>query len=65
MDKTNIESLISIFKELTTELPQEMIYRVSGDCIELKSMDSFRETPGLDPADKSWRIISSQMYGAA
>ena len=63
MDKTNIESLINIFKELTTELPQEMIYRVSGDCIELKSMDSFRETP--DPADKSWRIISSQMYGAA
>ena len=48
MDKTNIESLINIFKELTTELPQEMIYRVSGDCIELKSMDSFRETPGLD-----------------
>jgi hypothetical protein len=37
MEKANKEYLINIFKELTTELPQDLIYIENGDCIELKS----------------------------
>ena len=37
MEKANKEYLINIFKELTTEMPQDLIYIENGDCIELKS----------------------------
>ena len=65
MDKTNIESLISIFKELTTELPQEMIYRVTGDSIELKTLESVGGAMVADSQLRDWNLVSSQMYGAA
>jgi len=65
MDKKNIESLISIFKELTTELPQELIYRANGDCIELKSLENYVDGHALEPAEMGWNHISSQVYGIA
>ena len=40
MDNTNIEYLLNIFKELTTELPKELIYRETDDFFELKSLDA-------------------------
>ena len=44
MEKANKEYLINIFKELTTELPQDLIYRENGDSIELKSLGSLTDS---------------------
>lgn len=40
MENTNLEYLVSIFRELTTELPKELLYRETEDCVELKSLES-------------------------
>lgn len=40
MEKVNMEYLVSIFRELTTELPKELLYRETDNCIELKSLES-------------------------
>lgn len=40
MENTNIEYLLGIFKELTTELPKELIYRETDDFFELKSLEA-------------------------
>ena len=44
MEKANKEYLINIFKELTTELPHDLIYSENGDCIELKSLGSLTDS---------------------
>ena len=44
MEKANKEYLINIFKELTTELPQDLIYRENGDSIELKRLGSLTDS---------------------
>lgn len=38
MENANFEYLLNIFRELTTELPHDLIYREDGDSIELKSI---------------------------
>ena len=43
MERANVEYLMNIFKELTTELPQDLIYRENGDSIELKSLGSLKD----------------------
>ena len=65
MERTSIESLIGIFRELTTELPAELLYRESDDCIELKSFDSFRDGLSSGAPDAAWSLISSHSYEAA
>ncbi len=40
MEILNMEYLVSIFRELTTELPKELLYRETDDFIELKSLES-------------------------
>lgn len=51
MERTNIEYLMNIFKELTTELPQDLIYREDGDSIELKSFASMTDSmPAFEAA---------------
>lgn len=47
MERNNIEYLLSIFRELTTELPQELVYHEDGDIIELKSFSGTEEIPAL------------------
>ena len=41
MENANIEYLMNIFRELTTEMPDELIYRENGDIIELRSSQCF------------------------
>ena len=43
MEKANRDYLMNIFRELTTELPQDLIYIENGDCIELKSFASLTD----------------------
>ena len=38
MENANIEYLLGIFRELTTELPEDLIYQENGDSIGLKSL---------------------------
>ena len=40
MENMNYEFLLSIFKELTTELPEELIYRETDDSFELRSAET-------------------------
>ena len=40
MENMNYEFLLSIFKELTTELPEELIYRETDDFFELRSAET-------------------------
>lgn len=62
MEKANIENLLNIFNQLTTELPQELIYRENNGCIELKSLDSLG---GSCTPDMSWKLVSNQTYDFA
>ena len=39
MEKANIETLVNIFKALTTEMPEELLYRENGSRIELRIPD--------------------------
>lgn len=39
MEKANIETLVNIFKALTTEMPEELLYRENGNRIELRIPD--------------------------
>jgi hypothetical protein len=41
MENANIEYLMNIFRELTTEMPDELINRENGDIIELRSSQCF------------------------
>lgn len=57
MDKSNIEFLMDIFKELTTEMPQEMIYCEEGDSIGLKSIER--------PWNNGWNTNGNIVFEAA
>lgn len=60
MDKANIDYILDIFKTLTTELPEQMLYREDGDTLELRTLDS-TTAYALDPSDKPWNLISCRM----
>ena len=46
MDKVNIDYLMDIFRALSTELPEQMLYRENGDSIELRTLDSIENSIG-------------------
>jgi len=61
MDNTNIEYLLNIFRELTTELPHELIYRENGDSIELKSIGSYGDYQSHEVPERGWSFISDPL----
>jgi len=65
MDKTNIDYMLDIFRTLTGDLPQQMLYRENGDSIELKNLDSTDICPAPDMMSGGWSLISGSMAGAA
>ena len=46
MDKVNIDYLMDIFRALSTELPEQMLYRENGDSIELRTLDGIENSIG-------------------
>ena len=64
MNKINIDYALDIFRALTTELPDELLYRDSGDSIELRSPDSM-DSLATDILGNGWNMIGSQMIEAA
>ena len=61
MDTANIDYIMNIFKTLSTELPEQMLYREDGDTMELKTLDSIGNCLPLDLQNGGWNLISSQM----
>lgn len=65
MDTNKIDYIMSIFKTLSTELPEQMLYREDGDTMELKTIDSIGNCLPLELQNNGWNLVSSQMSGAA
>ena len=65
MDTAKIDYILDIFKTLTNELPDQMLYRESGDSIELKTLDSSGSSMPLDMLNDGWSLIGSPMINAA
>lgn len=61
MDIANIDYIMNIFKTLSTELPEQMLYREDGDTMELKTLDSIENCLPLEMQSNGWNLISSQM----
>ena len=61
MDTTKIEFIMDIFKTLSTELPEQMLYREDGDTMELKTLDSIGNCLPPELQSSGWNLISSQI----
>lgn len=59
MDTTKIEFIMDIFKTLSTELPEQMLYRENGDTMELKTLDSIGNCLPMEMQSSGWNLISS------
>ena len=60
MDTTKIDFIMNIFKTISTELPEQMLYREDGDTMELKTLDRIGSCLPLDLQNSGWNLISSQ-----
>jgi hypothetical protein len=65
MDKTNVDFILDIFKTLSNELPDQMLYREDGDSIELRTLDSIEECLSQDMQSNGWNLITSHAAAAA
>ena len=60
MDTANIDYIMNIFMTLSTELPEQMLYREDGDTMELKTLDSIGNCLPPELQSSGWNLISSQ-----
>ena len=65
MDKNKLNYIMDIFRTLSTEVPEQMLYRENGDSIELRTPDSTAGCLPLDLQDNGWKLIGCQMVEAA
>ena len=65
MDKANIDYILDIFKTLSTELPEQMLYREDGENIELRTLDSSGSSLAKELQNNGWSLIGSAMTEAA
>ena len=65
MDKANIDYILDIFKTLSTELPEQMLYREDGESIELRTLDSIGSSLAQELKNNGWSLIGSAMTEAA
>ena len=65
MDTAKINYIMDIFKTLSGELPDQMLYRETGDSIELKSLDDNGKSLLTDLQDNGWSLINGRMASAA
>ena len=61
MDKTNIDYIMDIFRTLSTEMPEQMLYRENENGMELKTADSITS----DLQSSGWSLIGRTMTEAA
>lgn len=65
MDKANIDYILDIFKTLSTDLPEQMLYREDGESIELRTLDSIGSILAQELQNNGWSLIGSAMTEAA
>ena len=65
MDTSKVDFIMDIFKTLSTELPEQMLYREDGDSIELKTLDSIGNCMTLELLNNGWQLIGSRVAEAA
>ena len=65
MDNAKVDYILDIFKTLTNEVPDQMLYRENGDSIELRTIDSTGNCLPYELQSGGWNLIGSQMVGAA
>ena len=65
MDINNIEYIMDLFKTLTGEMPDQMLYRENGDSIELKTPDDSGNGTMHDLQNAGWNLISCRIHAAA
>ena len=65
METANFEFILDIFKTLTTELPEQMLYRDNGDIIELRTVDSTEIIRHKGSEDNGWKLVGCQTVEAA
>ena len=60
MDTNKIDYIMSIFKTLSTELPDQMLFREDGDTMELKTLDGIGNCLPIELQNSGWNLVSSQ-----
>ena len=65
MDTSNIDYIMNIFRTISGELPEQMLYREDGDSIDLKTADSIGGCLSLDLQNSGWSLIDNSLAGAA
>lgn len=61
MDNAKIDYILDIFKTLTNELPEQMLFRENGDSLELKTLDGIGTGLLPDLQNSGWSLINSQI----
>ena len=65
MDKANIDYILNIFRTLSTEQPEQLLYRENGDSIELRTLESNGNCLSLGMQNNGWKLIGSKSAEAA
>lgn len=65
MDKTKIDFIMNVFRTLSTDVPDQLLFRDNGDCIELKTPDSIGTCLPLDLQDHGWSLVGYPIGKAA
>lgn len=60
MNTANFDYILDIFRTLSTEVPEQMLYRENNGSIELRTPDSISELQ-----TEGWNLIGTHMVEAA
>ena len=63
MDIVKVDYILDIFKTLSTELPEQMLYRENGDSFELRIPDGIGNCLPADMQNNGWNLIGSRIAG--
>lgn len=61
MDKSNMDLVLDIFKALSGELPEQFLYRESGDSFELRTLESIGSCMPSEMQGSGWNLIGCQV----
>ena len=65
MEKSNMDFIMDVFKTITGELPEMMLYREDGDSMELRSIDSLEGCMAMDLQSNGCDLIGGPVTQVA
>ena len=65
MEKSNMDFIMDVFKIITGELPEMMLYREDGDSMELRSIDSLEGCMAMDLQSNGWDLVGGPVTQVA